>query len=110
LNQQVDLGIWHRLSQLVIGLIVIACLIACFLWYLPVFKHNARLRKKILNLETQVKAEEETKAQLQAAIHSFLTDPKTRERIAREKLGFAKPGETVIVFEAPRDNGFLSQP
>jgi cell division protein FtsB len=110
LNQQVDLGIWHRLSQLVIALIVLACLIACFLWYLPVFKYNARLRKQILNLETQIAGEEESKAQLQAAIHSFLSDPKTVERIARQKLGYAKPGETVIFFEAPRDNIRLIQP
>jgi cell division protein FtsB len=110
LNQQVDLGIWHRLSQLVIGLIVLACLIACFLWYLPVFKYNAKLRKQILILETQIAAEEGSKAQLQAVIQNMRTDPKTMERMARQKLGYAKPGETVIVFEAPRDNIRLIQP
>jgi cell division protein FtsB len=110
LNPQVDLGIWHRLSQLVIGLIVLACLIGCFLWYLPVFNQNARMRKKILNLETQVKAEEEVKGQLQAAIHNMKTDTKTRERMARQKLGYAKPGETVIYFEPVRENMRVIQP
>jgi len=95
---------------LVIGLIVLACLIGCFLWYLPVFQHNARLRTKILGLETQIKTEEDAKAQLQATIVSMKTDPKTVERIARQKLGYAKPGETVIYFEAPRDNIRLVQP
>jgi cell division protein FtsB len=31
-------------------------------------------------------------------------DPQTVERLAREKLGYAKPDETVIRFEAPATN------
>ena len=109
LNQQVDLGIWQRLSQFVIGLIVLASLLGLFLWYLPVFQKNARMRARILNIETQIKAEEAIQAKLQQSIHS-LKDPKTVERIARQKLGYAKPGETVIYFKPPADNIQLTQP
>jgi cell division protein FtsB len=38
------------------------------------------------------------------------TDPKTRERMARQKLGYAKPGETVIYFEPVRENMRVIQP
>jgi cell division protein FtsB len=31
-------------------------------------------------------------------------DPKAIERLARESLGYGKPGETVIRFEAPSTN------
>jgi cell division protein FtsB len=103
LKRNVDLGIWHRLSQLVIGLIVIACLLGLGLWYLPEFQKNARMRKKILDLETQIKAEQATQAYYQAVITSIKTDPKTVERLARQKLGYAKPGETIIYFQAPQD-------
>jgi cell division protein FtsB len=102
LSTQVDLGIWHRLSQFVIVLIVAACLLGVFFWYLPVFEQNERMRHQILALEAQVQAEESKQIQLQTAIRNLKEDPKTVERLAREKLGFAKPGETVIFFEKPQ--------
>jgi cell division protein FtsB len=103
LSKQVDLGIWQRLTHLVIALIVLACLLGVFFWYLPVFQHNERLREQILVLEKQVLIEEQKQKILQAAIHHLREDPKTVERLAREKLGYAKPGETIIFFEPPRN-------
>jgi cell division protein FtsB len=102
LNQQVDLGLWHRLSQLVIGLIVLACLLGIFFWYLPVFQQNARMRQHIMTLDSQIQVEEEKKSHLETSIKNLREDPKTVERLAREKLGYAMPGETVIFFEPPR--------
>jgi cell division protein FtsB len=99
LSTQVDLGIWHQLSQFVIVLIVAACLLGVFFWYLPVFEQNERMRQQIMALEGQVKAEEQKQQQLETAIRNLREDPKTVERLAREKLGYAKPGETVIYFE-----------
>jgi cell division protein FtsB len=93
---------WHRLSQLVIGLIVIACLLGVFFWYLPVFEQNARMRHQILTLENQVKIEEQKQKMFETAIRNLREDPKTVERLARERLGYAKPGETVIYFEPPK--------
>ena len=87
---------------MVIVLIVAACLLGIFFWYLPVFEQNERYRQRILALEAEVKVEEQKQVQLQTAIRNLREDPKTVERLAREKLGFAKPGETVIVFEKPK--------
>ena len=101
MSKQVDLGTWHRLSQFVIVLIVAACLLGVFFWYLPVFELNERMRQQIMTLENEVKAEEQKQARLQTAIRNLRDDPKTVERLAREKLGFAKPGEMVILFEKP---------
>jgi cell division protein FtsB len=98
LSQQVDLGIWQRLTHLVIGLIILACLLGVFFWYLPVFQQNERMREQILVLQSQVKAEEQKQKLLEAAVRNLREDPKTVERLAREKLGYAKPGETVIYF------------
>ena len=69
-----------------------------FFWYLPVFEQNERMRQQLMVLEGEVKAEEQKQQQLQAAIRSLREDPKTVERLAREKLGYAKPGESVIIF------------
>ena len=93
---------WHRLSQLVIGLIIMACLLGVFFWYLPVFEQNARMRQQILTLENQVRVEEQKQKMLETAIRNLKEDPKTVERLARERLGYAKPGETVIYFEPPK--------
>ena len=84
-------------------LIVAACLLGVFFWYLPVFEQNERMREKIMALEAQVKAEEGKKEYFERAIRNLKEDPKTVERLAREKLGLAKPGETVIYFDPPKD-------
>jgi cell division protein FtsB len=41
---------------------------------------------------------------LSAAVEALSNDPKAIERLAREKLGYAKPGETVIRFEEATNN------
>lgn len=81
-----------------IGLIVLACLLGIFFWYLPVFQQNARMRQHIMALEELIKTEEAARDQLKTSLWNLRNDPKTIERLAREKLGYAKPGETVIYF------------
>ena len=60
------------------------------------------MRQHILVLESQIRAEEQRKVEFETAIRNLRDDPKTVERMARERLGYAKPGETVIYFEPPR--------
>jgi cell division protein FtsB len=62
------------------------------------------MRKEILRLEMQVQKEEETGKQLKASVDALKDDPRAVERLAREKLGYAKPGEIVIRFESPVTN------
>ena len=62
------------------------------------------MRQRILLLDNQVQKEEENAKQLRASIDTLRRDPKAVERLARERLGYAKPGETVIRFEAPATN------
>jgi cell division protein FtsB len=42
---------------------------------------------------------------MEATIRARRTDSRAVERLAREKLGFIKPGETRIQFEAGTTNG-----
>jgi cell division protein FtsB len=74
------------------------------IWYLPLIQQNERYRREILRLDTLVQKEEETGKQLRTSIDALRFDPKAVERLARERLGYAKPGETVIRFEAPQTN------
>jgi cell division protein FtsB len=96
-----DGGIWGLLTKGVIFLLLLAVLVAVAFWYLPLIQQNERMRKEILRLEAQIKDEEEKGRQMRAWIESLQNDPKANERIAREKLGFARSNETVIRFESP---------
>lgn len=100
----VDLGIWSKLTKLVIFLLVLAGILGVALWYFPLIKQNERMRKEVLRLDGQIAKVEETSRQLKTSIDSLKYDPKAIERLAREKFGYAKPGETVIRFEAPVTN------
>ena len=94
-----DLGIWSKLTQAVVALVVAAVLILIGMTYLPVIQKNERMRREIDRLETEQKKQEELCRQLRAEIDALRNDPKTVERLVREKLGYAKPDETVVRFE-----------
>lgn len=95
----VNLGIWSRLTSVVLVLVVVAVLLLIGTCYLPVIRENERMEAQIMKLETQVQAEEEKSKNLQSQIDALQNDPKAVERLTREKLGYAKPNETVIYFE-----------
>ena len=96
----VNLGIWDKLSKLVLFLLFIAGLLAVFFWYLPLIQKNQRYRKEILALDAKNTEQEALKRLLKASVESQ-NDPRTVERLAREKLGWAKTNEMVVRFEQP---------
>lgn len=96
--------IWGRLTRMVFLLVLAASALLVGLWYLPLIEQNKAMREQLLRLEGETKREEAKVQQKRDAIESLRTDPKAVERLAREQLGLAKPGETVIHFEAPVTN------
>ncbi len=100
----VDLGIWAKLTRVVIFLLVVAAVLGVGVWYLPLIRQNQRMRQEIMVLEAEIKKQEEISRHLDATIRALRSDPKTVERLAREKLGYAKPGETVIYFDGSTNN------
>jgi cell division protein FtsB len=91
--------IWDKLTRFVIFLLFIAGLLAVFFWYLPLIQQNQRYRKDILLLDAKIEEQERIGRQLKWQIDSVQNDPRTLERLAREKLGWARSNETVIRFE-----------
>ncbi|MGD0614614.1 MAG: septum formation initiator family protein [Verrucomicrobiota bacterium] len=104
----VDLGIWGKLTRVVIFLFLIAGLMGLAVWYLPLIRTNERMRKETFRQDTQIQKQEEISKQLKASIDALRYDPKAVERLARERLGYAKPGETVIRFEPRVTNQLAS--
>jgi len=100
----VDLGILGKLTRVVIFLIGVAGVLAVAVWYLPLIKQNERYRQRVLLLDKQIAKEEESSKQLKVSIDALSHDSKALERIARERMGYAKPGEVVIRFDEPSTN------
>jgi cell division protein FtsB len=93
-------SIWDKLFRLVLALLVIASLMGIFLWYQPVIQKNQRLRRDELELERKIEKEADTARELEADLRA-LQNPTTVERLARERLSYARRGEDVIHFDPP---------
>jgi cell division protein FtsB len=93
-------SIWDKLFRLVLALLVIASLMGIFLWYQPVIQENQRLRRDELDLEKKIDKETDMAKKMDADLRA-LQNPTTIERLARERLSYAKPGENVIHFDSP---------
>jgi cell division protein FtsB len=100
MSMNVDLGIWGKLTRVVIALLVIALLGIIWQWYLPLIKQNERMRRTTLSLDDKIHNEEATNKLYKNSIDTLRYDTNAIERLAREKLRYAKPGETVVVFES----------
>ena len=91
-------------------LIFMAAILAVVVWYIPLFQQNERMRKEIQTLQGQIRREEQAGRQLENSIKALRDDPKTVERMAREKLRYARTGETVIYFEQQITNSPVVAP
>ncbi|MFO1476262.1 MAG: septum formation initiator family protein [Verrucomicrobiota bacterium] len=105
----VDLGIWGKLTKVVIFLFALAIVLIVVKEFLPVIHQNERMRQEVIRLDAQISKSEETLRQSKSQIDALRYDPKAVERLARERLGYAKPGETVIRFEPAATNTVARQ-
>ena len=58
-----------------------------------------RSKNQIRTVETQISRLDHENQQLQQRIHSLKTDPAAIEKIARDRMGLARPGE--MIFQIP---------
>jgi cell division protein FtsB len=100
MSGKVNVGIWDKLTKVVYLLFFMTIVIGIVLWYMPLIQQNQAMRNDIRELEQRIKGENDSIRELQLAIDAIKNDPDTVERLARERLGYAKPGETVIRFKA----------
>ncbi len=81
-------------------MLVIAAVLGILLWYEPVINKNQQMRERKLALDVNIEQETEAARKLDASLRA-LQNPTTIERLARERLSYAKPGEDVIHFDPP---------
>jgi len=103
------MNLWDKLTRVVVLLIFLATVLGVIICYTPVIRQNERMRKHKLALEKQIALEEQTAKKLEAQTRA-LNDPRTVERLARERLGYAKPGEITIHFDSFQSNSIPVRP
>jgi len=103
-KEKVDLGIWSWLTKAVIALVVAAVLILIGMTYLPLISQNERMRTEIYRLDVELQKQTDISRQLKTEIDTLRNNPQTVARLTREKLGYAKPDETVIHFDTITSN------
>ncbi len=101
---KVDLGIWGKLTQVVIALVAVAILLLIGMTYLPLIQQNENYRREIDQLDKEIQTQAEISKELKSEIDALKNDPKTVERLAREKLRYARPDETIVHFDSPVTN------
>lgn len=99
---QTDSRVADFLSRLVVLMLVLAGLAGVFGWYLPLIQDNQRLRQEIAQQELRIQGLREEINALSLRLVLSQEDPETVERLARENLGYAAPGETIVRFEDRR--------
>ena len=95
-------SIWDLLTKFVLFLLFIAAGVAIFFSYLPLIQQNQRMRRDILVLDNEIRSEERHKKSIKAQTDAILNDPRTVERLARERLVYARSNETIFIFEPPK--------
>jgi cell division protein FtsB len=93
-------NVWDKLFRLVLVMMVLAAVLGTILWYQPVIKENQRMREEKMVLDKRIEQESETARKLDMQLRA-MQSPMTIERLARERLSYAKPGENVIHFDPP---------
>ena len=68
-----------------------------------------RSRKELQEIRVLLKAKKEAVARLQSEVSRLESDPEALERVAREQLNLAKPGEIIILLPRDPDWGKVPQ-
>ncbi len=91
----------YRIACLLFGLVILAFVVGLFL---PKLRQIRQDEKKIAALEEAIRRDEEKIRELRNQQERFQNDPAFVERIAREELGKARPGDTIYRFSDPPEN------
>ena len=100
----VSCSIWDKLTRMVAALLVLAGVLGIVVWYEPVVQENQRMREQKFDLDRKIEQESMVAKKLDTQLRSFENPVLERnlvERLARERLSYAKPGENVVHFETP---------
>lgn len=92
------MSVWALIYRLSFALVIGVALFWLGIWFYPQFKQVNDMSDKQRQIEEEIRLEEEALRHLRMKQERLLNDRRFVEKIAREELGLAKPGETVFKF------------
>ena len=98
----------YRFACITLGVLLIGGIIALFM---PKFRQHREMQRQSERLAEEIEFDREMIQHLKNKQEKLQNDPRFLERVAREELGLAKPGETVFKFiEEPATNPQATRP
>lgn len=92
------MNIWVLIYRVAWTALIILGVVGLVAAFTPKVKQFRDLQRKESHLEEEIRFEEDLLQSLKTKQERLMNDPRFAERIAREELGLAKPGETVFKF------------
>lgn len=92
------MSVWIVIQRVSAGVVVVLAIAMVAGIFYPRLLEYRDLQKQHERLQEEIRFEEEMLKHLKSKQQRLLTDPRFVERIAREELGLARPGETVFKF------------
>ncbi len=93
----------YRLACAAFAIVMVIAIIAVF-W--PKMRQIQERQRKAAVLEEENRIQEQMTQQLRQQQEQFVSNPQYVERVAREELGKAKPGETIFRFIEHKTNAY----
>lgn len=91
--------IWQVVHRITIVLVVVLIGAMLAVRFVPKFQERQKLQATKIERQEENRRKAELYKSLQAKRERLQHDPRFVERIAREELGYAKPGEVIFRFE-----------
>ena len=92
------MNVWKFIQRICLIAIVALVVGIVLRLYLPKIEEQKRLRAQTETLRQDIQREAEQLRQLKRKQEKLQEDPRFVEKIAREDLNYAKPGETIFRF------------
>lgn len=80
--------------------VAVAVIVAGIVTNLPLWREKAVQQRQLLQLEEELRQEQARTKEITDKITAVKSDPKTVERLAREKFGLGRSGEVIFKFRS----------
>ncbi len=92
------MNIWPAIYRFACITLAILVVIAIASVFMPKIRQERELQRRAQQLAQEIEIDKELVQILKTKSEKLKNDPRFLERVAREELGLAKPGETVFKF------------
>jgi cell division protein FtsB len=95
------LSLVSRLLLVLLTVVLLGLLVGLVVVWGQTQREHAAFVDRHQRMEKRLAVIREQRAEREAYLRAFLEDPEFVERVVRERLGYAAPGETIFRYENP---------